>query len=102
MCCSEKLESELCFSSIITVVAERLEEKRTDISENVDNKDKKTRNLIAFLLQQLVSGEKRLLGRQDAVQEAEAQERKQRKGVFNCNEATSVCFVGAAGANERW
>ena len=50
MCCSEKLESELCFSSIITVGAERLEEKRTDISENVDNKDKKTRNLIAFLL----------------------------------------------------
>ena len=29
MCCSEKLESELCFSSIITaVVTERLEEKK--------------------------------------------------------------------------
>ena len=28
MCCSEKLESELCFSSIITVGAERLEEKK--------------------------------------------------------------------------
>ena len=27
MCCSEKLEIELCFSSIITVVTERLEEK---------------------------------------------------------------------------
>ena len=27
MCCSEKLEIELCFSSIITVGAERLEKK---------------------------------------------------------------------------
>ena len=61
MCCSEKLESELCFSSTITVVAERLEDRHIRECRQKRQEDKKPNCLPTVVAS--VWRKKRLRGR---------------------------------------